>query len=343
MVFIGVIFMIKEAIEKVARKIDLTEKETRLCFDEIMSGAATSAQIGAFLTALRMKGETIDEITGAAKTMREKALHIDAGKAVLDTCGTGGSYINTFNISTVTAFVVAGCGIKVAKHGNRGASSACGSADVLEALGVKIDITPDMVQRCILEIGIGFMYAPSFHTAMKYVAASRKEIGVRTIFNLLGPLSNPADAKYQVAGVYAAGLTVSLARVMKNLGVKEAFVVHGADGLDEITITGRTKVAQLKNGRVRSYYLTPDDFGITRARLDDIEGGSAKDNADTVLSILKGERGPKRDIVLMNAAAGLVCAGKAKNLKAGVKLAGEAIDSGKALDKLLQLIEITNR
>ncbi len=349
--------MIQEAIEKVVRRIDLTEEEMRSAFEEIMSGVATYAQIGAFVTALRMKGETAAEITGAAKVMREKSVHISAGaptvdidrddinidaETIVDTCGTGGSGTNTFNISTTVAFVVAGCGLKVAKHGNRSASSRCGSADVLEALGVKLDVAPDLVQRCLLEIGIGFLYAPLFHNAMKYAMAPRKEIGIRTIFNILGPLSNPANATSQVLGVYDAKLTETLAQVLKNLGSKRAFVVYGMDTLDEITLTGKTRVTELKNNRLRTYYITPEKFGIRRARLDDIEGGDAQENAKIVLSVLKGERGARRDIVLLNAAAALVAGFKVKDFKAGIKVAAESIDSGSALDKLTKLIEITN-
>lgn len=350
--------MIQNAIEKVVKKIDLTEQETRSVFEEIMSGAATYAQIGAFVTALRMKGETAAEITGAARVMREKSVHINAGapligmdrddinidaETIVDTCGTGGSGTNTFNISTTVAFVVAGCGLKVAKHGNRSASSRCGSADVLEALGVKLDVAPDLVQRCLLEIGIGFLYAPLFHNAMKYAVAPRKEIGIRTIFNILGPLSNPANATSQVLGVYDAKLTETLAQVLKNLGSKRAFVVYGMDTLDEITITGKTRVTELNNRKLRTYYVTPEKFGIHRARLDDIEGGDAQENARIVLAVLKGERGPRRDVVLLNAAAALVAGFKAKDFKAGIKMAADSIDSGRALDKLMRLTEITNR
>src|SRR3989338_7699327 len=229
--------MIREAIDTAVKKIDLTEDEIRAVFGEIASGAATPAQIGSFLTALRMKGETVDEITGAAKVMREKSVKVDAGADLVDTCGTGGSGVNTFNISTAAAFVAAGCGLKVAKHGNRSASSVCGSADVLEALGVRLDAPPDVVERCIREIGIGFIFAPLFHTAMKYAVAPRREIGIRTVFNIIGPLSNPAGATSQVIGVYDAALTEVLTAVLRNLGAKRAFVVHGMDGLDEITIT----------------------------------------------------------------------------------------------------------
>ena len=350
--------MIREAIEKVVRRINLSEKVMASVFGEIMDGKATNAQIGAFVTALRMKGETVDEITGAARVMRERSLHIGVGRTlvdidrddinideetILDTCGTGGSGTNTFNISTTVAFVVAGCGVRVAKHGNRSASSQCGSADVLEALGVKLDIGPDMVQRCILQVGIGFIYAPLFHNAMKFAITPRKEIGIRTIFNILGPLSNPANATSQVLGVYDAKLTEVLAKVLKNLGARRAFVVHGMDTLDEITITGKTRVTELKNKRIRTYYVTPGQFGLERASLDDIAGGDARENARIVTSVLKGERGPRRDIVLLNAGAALVAAFKARDIKAGMKLAAGSIDSGIALDKLLELVELTNR
>ncbi|RPI97943.1 MAG: anthranilate phosphoribosyltransferase [Spirochaetales bacterium] len=335
--------MINEAIEKIIKRHDLTEREMRDVFGEIMTGAATPAQIGAFVTALRMKGETVEEITGAARVMREKSLKIRVGKGLtIDTCGTGGTGANTFNISTTVAFVVAGAGLRVAKHGNRSASSRCGSADVLEALGVKLDVGPDLVQRCILEIGIGFMFAPLFHEAMKYAVGPRREIGIRTIFNLLGPLSNPAGAANQILGVYDAKLTDPMARVLKNLGSKHAFVVYGMDTLDEVTITGRTKVTELKADRIRTYFVTPRKFGIPTAELDDIEGGDAKENAAIVESVLKGERGPRRDIVLLNAAFALVCGSKAKTVKDGIALAAESIDSGRAMDKLLKLIELTN-
>jgi anthranilate phosphoribosyltransferase len=322
-----------------------------------MSGAATNAQIGAFVTALRMKGETVAEITGAARVMREKALHLSLGGAavdidrddinidtetIVDTCGTGGTGTNTFNISTVVSFVVAGAGLKVAKHGNRGASSACGSADVLEALGVKLDVDAALVRRSIVKIGIGFLYAPLFHNAMKYAITPRREIGIRTIFNLLGPLSNPAHARSQVLGVYDPKLTETLAHVLKNLGSVRAFVVHGMDTLDEITITGKTRVSELKDGRVRTYFVTPEQFGLKRARPDSIRGGDARENAGIVLSVLKGERSPRRDIVLMNASAAILSGNKCRDLRSGVKVAAESIDSGRALKKLEQLIELTN-
>lgn len=350
--------MIRQAIEKIVKGIDLSEYEMRHAFEQIMTGYATAAQIGAFITALRIKGETAEEITGAAKVMREKAVAIRAGgksvdidrddinideETIIDTCGTGGSGTNTYNISTTVAFILAACGVKVAKHGNRGVSSRCGSADVLEALGVKLDMPPVMVEDCIREIGIGFMYAPLFHSAMKYAVEPRKEIGIRTIFNLLGPLANPARATCQVLGVYDGKLTEVMAEVLKNLGCRRAFVVYGLDTLDEITITGKTKVTELKNGRIRTYYLTPEKFGIKRARLEDIKGGDARENSEIIQSVLRGDRGPKRDVALLNASAALVCSGKARDFKGGIKLAAEAIDSGKALEKLYQMIEFTNR
>ncbi len=338
--------MIKEAIEKVARRIDLSEGEMRASFEEMMSGEVTSADIKAFLEALRKKGETVTEITAAAKVMREKSERVDVGgDTVLDTCGTGGSGIKAFNISTAAAFVVAGCGVKVAKHGNRSASRQCGSADVLEALGVKIGIAPEVVAKCIREAGIGFMFAPVFHAAMKHAASPRKELRGKTIFNILGPLSNPAGATHQVMGVYNTKLTEIMAGVLKNLGSKRAFVVHGMDGLDEITIADKTRISELESsGRIDTYDVKPEDFGLKKAHLEDIKAGSVKENAEIFMSVLKGTATPAhREIVLANASAGLVCAGRSKNFKDGVKLAAESIDSGRALDKFLKLIEITNK
>lgn len=337
--------MIREAIEKVTKYIDLTESETRDVFEEIMSGNTTFAQISSFITALSMKGETVEEITGAAKVMREKSLKIHVGgrEALIDTCGTGGSGINTFNISTVAAFVAAGCGLRVAKHGNRGASSDCGSADVLEALGANLDIGHKNIEQCVRQVGIGFLYAPVFHNAMRYAAQPRKEIGIRTIFNLLGPLSNPGGATSQVIGVYDVKLTEKIAKVLKKLGTKRALVVYGMDGLDEITITNGTRVTELNKGKIRTYYITPEKFGLKRARLSDIKGASSEENAKILLSILDGERGPRRDVVLMNASAALVAGFKAKNFRQGIELAQDAIDSGMAMDKLKHLILMTGK
>lgn len=329
--------MIKEAISILIERIDLSEKEMSDTMREIMEGKATDAQIGAFLTALRLKGESTAEITGAAKVMREKALSIKAPAGTVDTCGTGGDMAHTFNISTTAALVVAGAGIPVAKHGNRSVSSKSGSADILQALGVNIDLPPEKVERCLMDVGFGFLFAPLFHGAMKYALGPRKEIGIRTVFNILGPLTNPAGAKYQVLGVYSSDLTETMAKVLGNLGCIHAFVVHGEDGLDEITITGRTRVSELKGGRVENYFIEPADFGIKTGRMDDLLGGESKENAEITISILTGKKGPKRDIVLLNASAAIVASGKAKNLKEGITVAERSIDSGAALRKLEEI------
>ncbi|MFH1799087.1 MAG: anthranilate phosphoribosyltransferase [Candidatus Omnitrophota bacterium] len=342
---------IKEAIKKIVCRDDLTEKDAYMVFDRIMSGEAGDAQISAFITALRMKGETVEEITGAVKVMRKKALKIKIGgkQTLIDTCGTGGTGIDTFNISTCAAFVLAACGARVVKHGNRAASSHCGSADVLEALGVKIDVPVAVTEECIEKINIGFLFAPFFHSAMKYAAPVRTQIGIRTIFNILGPLSNPAfscaqkGTACQVIGVYDGCLTEVMAKVLKRLGAKHAFIVHGSDGLDEVTITGETMVSELKDGKIKSYVVTPAVFGIKKAPLKSIKGGSSKENAKIIQDILRGEKGAKRDIVLMNAAMALVAAGGAEDFKKAAAIAASAIDSGRALEKLQRLIEMTNR
>lgn len=330
---------IKKAIARVVEKKDLTAPEMHSVFASIMGGKATPSQIGAFITALRMKGESVDEITAAAKVMREKAVKIRPGAGVIvDTCGTGGTGTRVFNVSTASAFVLAGCGVKVAKHGNRSASSSCGSADVLEELGVNINLPFKATEKMVKEIDLGFMFAPLFHGAMKYAIGPRKEIGVRTIFNLLGPLCNPAGASYQVMGVYDPDLTEVIAKVLKKLGARRAFVVHGAGPLDEVSISGKTKVSELKSGRVRTYYVSPGDFGIKRSPLKDVKGGSPKKNAAMIKKVLKGAKGPARDIVLANAALALVACGKAKGLKSGVEKAACSIDSGEAMEKLRQLV-----
>lgn len=336
--------MIKEAISKVVAGGGLTEMEAEAVMREIMQGEATDAQIAAYITALRMKGETVDEITGSARVMREKAVRIrlDAEYQV-DTCGTGGDMSHTFNISTTAAFVVAGAGVAVAKHGNRSVSSKSGSADVLQALGVNIEMPSHRIEECLQEVGIAFLFAPMMHLAMKYAIGPRREIGIRTIFNLLGPLTNPAGVKSQVMGVYDAGLTTTLARVLGNLGLDCAFVVHGLDGLDEITITDRTKVSEYRDGAVKDYFVHPEDFGLAVGKKDDLLGGDAKENADITLEILKGEKGPRRDIVLLNAAAALLASGKASDFKEGIGMAAESIDSGAAMKKLLELKAFTNR
>ena len=350
--------MIKEAIAKVVRGNDLTEVEMEKVMDEIMSGTATPAQIGSFVTALRMKGETVDEITGAARAMRAKAIKIRLNdhmvnvdrdeinvedETILDTCGTGGDATNTFNVSTACAFVAAGAGVSVAKHGNRAVSSLCGSADVIENLGVKLDITSSDVERCIKEVGIGFLYAPIFHGAMKYAAGPRQEIGVRTIFNLLGPLTNPAGASAQVLGVYEPTLTEKIAHVLKRLGSREVFVVCGEGTLDEISICGPTRISHLKNGEVRTFDLTPEEVGLRRATPEAIKGGNAIENAQIIREILNGQQGPKRDIVLLNAAAAFMAVGLDSNFKEGIERAKISIDSGQAKEKLEQLVTFTRQ
>ena len=336
--------MIKEAIAKVITRTNLTEAEAESVMREIMQGEATDAQIAAYITALRMKGETVEEITGSARVMREKAVPIKLdARYQVDTCGTGGDMAHTFNISTTAAFLVAGAGVTVAKHGNRSVSSKSGSADVLQALGVNIEIPAHHAEECIKDVGIGFLFAPMMHLAMKYAIGPRREIGVRTIFNVLGPLTNPARVTSQVMGVYAADLTTLMARALGNLGASHAFVVHGMDGLDEITITDRTRVSEFQNGAVTDYFIHPSDFGLAIGKAEDLKGGDAKENAAITVDVLKGQQGPRRDIVLLNAAAALAASGKAKDLKDGITLAPVSIDSGAALQKLEQLRKFTTR
>src|SRR3990167_5924159 len=311
--------MIKEAISKLVKNQDLSESEMIGVMNEIMTGAASPGQIGAFITALRIKGETVDEITGAAKVMREKATKIEVkGRNVVDTCGTGGDEAMTFNISTAAAFVAAGAGLTVAKHGNRSVSSKSGSADVLKALGVNIEANVAKVEECMSAIGIGFLFAPMLHGAMKYAAPVRKEIGIRTIFNILGPLTNPAGARCQVVGVYDDSLTDILGKVLANLGAEHAFVVRGEDGLDEITLTTETKVTELKDRNLRTYHIKPEDFGFGLCRPEDLKGGSPEMNAEIILSILKGKKGPHRDVVVLNAAAAIVAGGLTRSLEEGI-------------------------
>ncbi|MFI5339978.1 MAG: anthranilate phosphoribosyltransferase [Candidatus Methylomirabilales bacterium] len=343
--------MIVEAIRKVVDGRDLNREEAFAVMDAIMSGQATDAQIASFLTALRMKGETVEELIGFARVMREKVSPVKTRHRVqaslsgtdremlVDTCGTGGDATGTFNVSTATAFVVAGVGIPVAKHGNRSVSSLCGSADVVEALGVRLDLPPERVGRCVDEVGIGFCYAPLLHKAMKYVMLARKEIRIRTVFNILGPLTNPAHALAQVIGVYDGRLTELMAQVLKELGTVRAFVVHGEDGLDEISNTCESRISELRHNEVRTYTVRPEDFGLTRARMTDLQGGSAADNAEIIRRILKGEQGPKRDIVVLNAGAAIAAGGKAEDIAAGIATATHSIDSGAALDKLNRLVE----
>jgi anthranilate synthase/phosphoribosyltransferase len=330
---------IKEAIGKVMSGEDLLGEEAEAVMGQIMAGEATPAQIGAFLTALRLKGETVEEITGCARAMRRNAIPVRPQRRdLVDTCGTGGDRTGTFNISTTAAFVVAGAGLAVAKHGNRSVSSHCGSADVLETLGVNLELTPEQVARCIDEVGIGFLFAPRLHPAMKYAIGPRREMGVRTIFNILGPLTNPAGATRQIMGVYDASLTSPLAQVLGRLGAQAAFVVHGANGLDELSTTGINRVSHLRDGWVKDFALDPAELGLPGARLEDLRGGTAAENAQITQAILAGEQGPCRDVVLLNAAAALVAGGVAGDLKEGLQRAAEAIDSGRAREKLEGLV-----
>ena len=334
--------MIKEAIAKAVKNLDLTELEMIDVMNEIMTGAASHGQIGAFLTALRIKGETVDEITGAARVMREKSTKIKVKGNVVDTCGTGGDEAMTFNISTAAAFVAAGAGLTVAKHGNRSISSKCGSADVLTALGVNIDVETQRVEECLNTVGIGFLFAPLLHGAMKYAAPVRREIGIRTIFNLLGPLTNPAGARCQVIGVYDEKLTDIIGKVIANLGGEHVFVVCGEDGLDEITLTAPTKVTELRDGQIRTFYIKPEDFGFDRCKPEDLKGGDPEENAGIIMNIFKGEKSPKRDIVILNAAFAIAAGGRAKTVPEGIAMARGAIDSGLAMEKLNKLKEMTN-
>jgi anthranilate phosphoribosyltransferase len=330
--------MIGAAIGKLVEQQNLTQEEAAQAMRQIMEGSATPAQIAAFLIALRIKGESIEEITGCARVMREKAIHIRAPYPnVIDTCGTGGDGSQTFNISTTAAFVVAAAGVPVAKHGNRAMSSRCGSADLLQALGVAIELTPKMAETCLAEVGMTFLFAPLFHSAMKYAIGPRREIGVRTIFNILGPLTNPAGAKHQILGVSRKELAEPMAHVLGNLGCTRAFVVHGADGLDEITSTRETHITALAAGRISSYSIRPEQFGLHRAPLGALAGGEAAQNAAITMGVLEGKPGPCRDVVLLNAAAALAVAGTAPDLHAGLQLAAQAIDSGAALEKLRRL------
>ncbi len=333
----------KHTISKLVDGKDLTEAEAEAVMKCVMSGEVTQAQISSFLTALRMKGETVEEITAFARVMREFAARITpkVDDILVDTCGTGGDKIKTFNVSTAAMFVAAGAGIRIAKHGNRSVTSKAGSADVIEAVGVQIDLPPEEVQRCIETIGIGFMFAPRFHGAMKHATSVRREMGIRTVFNVLGPLTNPAGAQAQLMGVYDAGLTEKLAHVLGKLGCKRAMVVHGLDGLDEISTLGRTQISELDERGVRTYTISPEELDIKRTTPEAIAGKDLAGNARMLLKVLRGEAGPCRDIVLINAAAAIVVGGKARDLREGIKIAAKAIDSGKAYEKLTQLIEAT--
>ncbi len=332
----------KALIAKVASGASLSREEAASAFDRMMSGEATPSQMGGLLMGLRVRGETVDEITGAVTTMRAKMLGVKAPPNAIDVVGTGGDASGSFNISTCAAFIVAGAGIPVAKHGNRALSSRSGAADVLGALGVRIDLNAEQVSRCIRDAGIGFMFAPAHHPAMKNVGPTRVELGTRTIFNLLGPLSNPASVKRQMIGTFSRHWVEPMAQVLKNLGSEAIWVVHGSDGLDEITTSGATSVAALENGKVRTFEITPEDAGLKRAKPEALQGGDADYNARALLDVLKGKPGPFRDVALLNAAAALVVAGQARDLKEGAQLAAKAVDSGEAEGSLDRLIAVSN-
>ncbi|EEG78491.1 anthranilate phosphoribosyltransferase [Dethiobacter alkaliphilus] len=332
----------KELLNKLCLGTDLTEMEAQSAMASIMDGEATPAQVAAFLVALKMKGETAGEIYGCAKAMRQRSQKVQSGRANLtDTCGTGGDGRGTFNISTAAALIAAGAGLAVAKHGNRSVSSKCGSADVLEALGVTLELTPKQMGLCLDEIGIAFLYAPVLHQAMKHAAGPRKEVGVRSVFNLLGPLTNPAGAKRQVMGVYAPQLAEVMANVLNLLGAKRALVVHGSDGSDELTLAGSTLVCELKEGRVSKRELTPENVGLNRSAPDALSGGGPQENARLILEVLEGKPGPYRDVAVLNAAAALYVGEQAEDLSDGVQMAQKAIDSGAAMEKLQALQRFT--
>lgn len=334
--------MFKDYLATIISRTDLTEFQMVEMMSEIFNGKTTDAQVGAMMAALATKGETFGELAGAARAMRKKAHRIQvATTPVVDTCGTGGDGLKTFNISTTTAFVVAGCGVTVAKHGNRSVSSRCGSADVLESLGIKLDTDPEVVEEAVREIGIGFLFAPLYHSAMRHVAKARMEVGLRSIFNMLGPLTNPAGANCQLLGVFAPQLTEMFAEALRLLGAKSAFVVHGHDGLDEISVCAPTRVSQLENDMIRTYDIYPEQYFGRLAEPDQMTGGDPGENAAITGKILTGEKGPKRDVVLINTAAALVACQKAADLKAGIARAEQSIDSGAAMGKLEALVDYT--
>jgi anthranilate phosphoribosyltransferase len=347
--------MITEAIHRIANhRQSLSREEARAVMSQVLTGHCTDAQIAALLVALHMKGETVEEIVGFAEAIRAAAVPLNlqpdhtldvsgTGRdALVDTCGTGGDASGTFNISTATALVVAGAGVRVAKHGNRSVTSKCGSADVMEALGVNINLAPARIAVCLEEVGIAFLFAPAMHSAMKYVQSARRELRLRTVFNLLGPLTNPAHASAQVVGVYSAALVEKLAEALSMLGLHRALVVHGLDGLDEITITGPTRIAEVREGTVRTYEVTPEEFGMKRGALEEISGGDAATNAAIIREILAGRTSPRRDVVLLNAAAALVAAGRADHLGDALPFASKSIDSGAAAEKLQALVRFAS-
>ncbi len=339
---------IKEVLNRLVEGKSLSEEESRELFKEIMEGKLTDVQIAGILVALRSKGETVEEIAGAVRVMREKSrkvpLREEVRERLVDTCGTGGDLKGTFNVSTAAALVVASCGVPVAKHGNRSVSSRCGSADILESFGVKIDLEPEEVAKCIEEVGFGFMFAPKFHPAMAAVSRPRRELGIRTIFNVLGPMTNPAGAPRQLMGVYDEKLTEKLAEVLLRLGTKRAFIVHGEDGTDEVTVTGATKVTEIKDGEIKSYTVTPEDFGLKRAPFSEISGGGTlEENRNIVQRILTGEdRGAKRDMVALNSAFALLAAGRVESVEEGIELSMETLEKGKPYELLCRLVKVTN-
>ncbi len=335
--------MISEAIQKLCRKEDIGYEMSKAVMNEIMSGEADDIQKSAYLTALAMKGETIEEITGSAEEMRNHGLKLHTGEDTLEIVGTGGDCSNSFNISTTASLIIAAAGVPVTKHGNRAASSKSGAADCLEALGVNITIEPGKSESILKETGICFLFAQKYHTAMKYVGPIRKELGIRTIFNILGPLANPASPALQVMGVYEEGMLEPMARVLSNLGIKRGMVVYGQDKLDEISASAPTSVCEIDHGELKSYVITPEQFGLMRCSKEDLVGGTPEENAEITLQILRGTKGPKRDAAVLNAGASLYIAGKAENMEKGVRLAEELIDSGKALEKLEQFVKLSNQ
>lgn len=335
--------MIREAIETIVSGLSLSMEEAIEVMSDVMTGKATEAQFGAFVTALRLKGETTEEIAGMARVMREKSLRVEVDYPLVDTCGTGGDHSNSFNISTTAGFVVAGAGVKVAKHGNRAMSGKCGSADVLEALGVKIDLSPNSVQRCLNEVGFGFMFAQRYHPSMRFAAGPRREIGIRTVFNLLGPLTNPANAKHQVVGVSDASIGSKMLQALEKLGSLHALVVHGSDGLDEITLTGPTTVWELNERGRTKFQFSPEDLGIPTESLVAVTVASVEESLCILQGVLRGKEGPARSLVLLNAAAALVASDRTDSLDAAAKMAAESIDSGRAFNCMESLVSLSQK
>lgn len=336
--------MYKEMMEKLLAKIDLTKYEMQSLMEEIMSGNLTDVQVAGILTALRAKGETKEEIAGCAFVMRDKASKVQVDdEDAIDTCGTGGDGKHTFNVSTVSAIIAAAAGVTVVKHGNRSVSSKCGSADILSDLGIKIDLEPDRAKECLDEAGIAFLFAPKYHPAMKYVMNARRELGIRTIFNILGPLANPGMVKNQILGVFDESLTEAMAEVLKELGLNRALVIHGMDGLDEISMSDETKVSELKDGKISTYFIKPEDFGMMRGRIDDIKGGTPEENASTLMEVLEGKNISVRDIVILNSAAAIYMGGRSNSISHGIEIAKEIIDSGAGLKKLEEFKTVSNK